>query len=105
MFSRPAIARLVVASGILASSLAVAVPAAHAKSGDVRKTVTCSKGSRATLKIGARDGVIETEFEVDSNVVGQRWSNTITDNGTTVFSGARKTTAPSGSFTIETRPA
>ncbi|MCU1430620.1 MAG: hypothetical protein JWL83_4620, partial [Actinomycetia bacterium] len=42
---------------------------------------------------------------VDSNVVGQRWSNTITDNGTTVFSGARKTTAPSGSFTIETRPA
>ena len=48
-------------------------------------------------------GTIEAEFEVDSNKVGQRWTVTLTDNGVQVFTGARTTTAPSGSFSARAR--
>ncbi|MDQ1520410.1 MAG: hypothetical protein QOI55_1483 [Actinomycetota bacterium] len=102
MLSRQSFTRLVATTGIVASSVLLAAPA-YARGGDVRKSVTCSRGSIATLKLAPRDGAIETEFEVDSNVVGQRWSTRISDNGTVVFSGARTTVAPSGSFTIEKR--
>ena len=71
---------------------------ADARDGDVRRFGTCSAGATWKLKLGPRDGGIETEFEVDSNRVGQTWNVKITDNGVTVFQGTRTTTAPSGSF-------
>ena len=76
---------------------------AMAKAGDVIVTGTCSAGSTYKLKLGPRDGLIETEFEVDSNVVGQTWGVAMTDNGTLVFAGLRTTLAPSGSFTVRPR--
>ena len=45
------------------------------------------------------------EFEVDSNRNGQTWNVRITDNAAVVFKGARKTVAPSGSFTVKGRTA
>ena len=42
---------------------------------------------------------LEAEFEVDSNVVGQKWTVTIRDNTVLRHTGTHTTTAPSGSFT------
>jgi hypothetical protein len=53
------------------------------------------------LKAKPEDGGrIEVEFEVDSNKVGQTWNVVLRDNGTTFWSGTRKTLAPSGSFSV-----
>jgi len=43
---------------------------------------------------------LETEFGVDQNRVGRRWSVVLRRNGSVVLRGTRRTTAPSGSFEI-----
>jgi hypothetical protein len=88
----------------LALGTFTAVPA-HAKNVKVKKQGTCSQGSHWKLVVSHDGGVIETEFEVDTNRVGRKWNVTITDNGARVFTGARVTKAPSGSFTVARRPA
>jgi hypothetical protein len=88
-----------------AGALAVAAPA-HAHGGGspaVERQGSCSAGAVWKLKAKHDDGRIETEFEVDSNVVGQRWRVRIADNGVLVFRGVRRTVAPSGSFTVARR--
>jgi hypothetical protein len=84
--------------------MAIAVPGvASAKGGGKTVPGTCSAASTSKLKVKADDGRIETEFEVDSNVVGQVWKVTLSDNGTIVAHGRRTTTAPSGSFEFRKR--
>jgi len=88
----------------LAAMLLALAPAALAggkKGGDgIVKRGACSAGSSWKLKVKSDDGRIETEFEVDQNRVGKRWRVTLLRNGSTVFSGIRRTVAPSGSFTV-----
>lgn len=98
-----ALARPLLAVAPMLVVVGVAAGTAAAKDGDVTTSGTCSKGAHWKLKAGARDGAIETEFEVDSNKVGQVWSVRMTDNGTQVFAGKRTTVAPSGSFSIGRR--
>ena len=43
---------------------------------------------------------IEVQFEVDSNVSGQRWRVRIRQNGDLIFRGHRTTGGASGSFEI-----
>lgn len=105
MFSRRTSATILAAASVVTLSGLVGAAPAMAKPGDVDVSGTCSAGSGWNLKLGARDGVIETEFEVDSNVVGQKWKIRMTDDGVSIFKGARVTVAPSGSFTIDIRPA
>lgn len=85
----------------------VLVPAAFAsggKDGDrVIKRGGCSAASTWKLKAKPNDGRVEVEFEVDQNRVGKRWRVTIVRNGSAVFSGIRRTVAPSGSFEVERR--
>jgi hypothetical protein len=88
----------------IALGMLTAVPA-YAKNAKTQKHGTCSKGSHWKLAVSHDAGRIETEFEVDSNRVGRKWNVVITDNGVRVFSGARITKAPSGSFTVAPRPA
>lgn len=104
MFNRRTSAKILAVTSSLAFAGLLAAAPAHAKDGDVVASGTCSAGSAWSMKLGPRDNVIETEFEVDSNIVGQKWKVQITDNGATVFRGARTTTAPSGSFAINIRP-
>ena len=103
MFTRKHIARLLAATVGVSLLGAIGAAPAMAKDGDVIVTGSCSAGSTYKLKLAPRDGAIETELEVDSNVVGQRWNVRMTDNGTVVFQGARTTQAPSGSFTARPR--
>jgi hypothetical protein len=89
-------------AALLASAFGVA-GAAYGKDPEVRRSGRCSGASVWKLKLKLDDGRIETEYEVDQNRVGQRWSVVLRDNGRVVFRGLRSTRAPSGSFTVERR--
>lgn len=65
----------------------------------------CSAGARWELKVKERDGGVEVEFEVDSNVVGQQWDYVLSGPDGQLSSGTRTTTAPSGSFSVEVETA
>jgi hypothetical protein len=85
---------------------ALAVPAATFASGGgsaVRATGTCTVHSTAKLKAKHDSGRIEVEFEVDQNRNGRLWNVTVSDDGHRVFTGARRTVAPSGSFSLAVR--
>jgi 2-methylaconitate cis-trans-isomerase PrpF len=87
----------------VAAAFAVAlVPGAAAKGGDgVRVAGTCSGATSSELKVKHDDGRLEVEFEVDQNRNGVRWAVQLRKDGRLVFQGARRTTGPSGSFSIE----
>ena len=96
------------AAALALGLLALAVPSAQAQgssggSGDVRTSGSCSASTDWKLKAKPDNGRIEVEFEVDSNVSGQTWAVTLTDNGARVFAGTRMTAGPSGSFTVQRR--
>jgi hypothetical protein len=86
----------------LAFAALAAASSAQAKSGgaEVIKNGTCSGSATWKLKAKIDNGAIETEFEVDQNVVGKRWHVVIRQNGVKRFDGIRTTKAPSGSFTV-----
>ncbi len=83
-----------------AALVASAAPLASASGGhEVRTQGACSARSVWTLTAKPDNARLEVEFEVDSNVVGQRWSVTIRDNGVLRHRAVHRTLAPSGSFT------
>jgi hypothetical protein len=94
--------RTLIASTILAVAalLVLGSPALGAQRPGVIKTGKCSAGTSWKLKAKPDDGGVETEFEVDQNRVGRRWSVVLRRNGSVVFRGTRRTTAPSGSFEV-----
>jgi hypothetical protein len=75
-------------------------PAQASGGGGVEARGTCGVGVTWKLKAKHDNGRIEVEYEVDSNRVGQLWTVGLTDNNVGVFSGQRRTLAPSGSFTV-----
>ena len=95
---------------LLAAAVAVPVLAAapaDAKGGSpaVQSAGKCVGGGVWKLKAKHDSGKIEIEYQVDTNRAGQAWHVAITDNNVAVFNGVRKTTAPSGSFTVALRTA
>jgi hypothetical protein len=86
----------------IATSLALAVPAGVAVAGDrdVIREGPCSGSSDWKLKLSPENGRIEVEFEVDQNVVGDRWRVKIFHDGDRVFAGTRTTRGASGSFEL-----
>ena len=91
-----------VLSVVLAVAALAAASSAPAKGGGdpVVKQGSCSGSATWKLKAKVDGGVIETEFEVDQNVVGKKWRVVIHQNGIKRFSGIKTTKAPSGSFTV-----
>lgn len=88
----------------LALGTIVSAPAyANGGGAKITRPGACSARTVSKLAVKHDDGRIETQFEVDSNRVGQRWNVVVKDNDVTVFSGARTTTAPSGSFEVNRR--
>jgi len=90
--------------GLMAAAVLGTAPAAFAShgggGGKVENRGTCSMGSTWKVKASVDDSRLETEFEVDSNVVGQQWKVRLSDNGQVYFKGQRMTQAPSGSFEV-----
>src|SRR4051794_37992677 len=99
------------AAGLIGAMVLGAAPAALASRGSgssgggdaIENSGPCSGASRWKLKVKPDNGLLEVEFEVDSNVVGQVWNVTMKDNGTRFFRGQRTTQAPSGSFEARKR--
>ena len=96
---------LVAAVAVTTAMLVVAMPAAAGGGPEVLRTGNCSGSADWKLKLKLDDGRIETEFEVDQNVNGQRWRVVLRRDGARFFRGIRTTHAPSGSFTVERRVA
>jgi hypothetical protein len=96
----------VILAGLTAATILGTAPAAFARQGSgggggITKTGSCSDSSTWKLKAKPDNGQLEVEFEVDSNVVGQKWNVTLKDNGVKFFSGTATTKAPSGSFEVK----
>jgi hypothetical protein len=92
----------VLATLAVGTLMALAVPGAAGAKGGGGTIVNgkCSAASTSQLKVKADNGRIETEFEVDQNVVGRTWAVQIVDNGVVVVRATATTQAPSGSFTV-----
>jgi len=88
------------AVAVAAVTAVVATPGALAKDGDVRIKGTCTTSATSKLKLGAENGRIEVEFEVDQNRNGVSWRVTLHRNGALVGTTTATTRAPSGSFTV-----
>ena len=87
--------------GLLAvASLGVAAAPVAAKSGAVITHGQCSGSSVWKLKLSPEDSGIEVEFEVDQNRNNRVWGVSLTQNTAGVWRGSRRTSAPSGSFTV-----
>jgi hypothetical protein len=92
----------------LVGSLALVVPAGVAMAGsgggggnnDVIREGSCRGNSDWKLKLSPENSRIETEFEVDQNVSGDRWRVKIRHDGAVAFSGIRTTGGASGSFEV-----
>ena len=87
---------------VLLIGLLFQIPAtsALAGQGDVIRQGSCSGRSDWKLKLSPEDGRIEVEFEVDQNVVGDRWRVRIRHDGDVAFRGTRITQGASGSFEV-----
>ena len=103
-FGTDRIGRLIATTGIASAILlgSLAAPAATLARGSsgVRATGTCTGHSTTHIKAKHDSGRIQVEFEVDQNRIGKLWTVRLYDNGLRVFTGLRRTTAPSGSFTV-----
>ena len=83
--------------------LALVAPApALARGGDddVRVTGTCGKGATSKLRLRAKDGAIQVEFEVKANRGGQRWRVVIVHERRVTWRGRARTRSGSRSFRI-----
>lgn len=91
-----------IAAALIVAFAALAAAATASAKGDdgILKSGSCSGSADWKLKAKHDDGLIETEFEVDQNVVGRRWKVVIRQNGVKRFEGIRRTKAPSGSFEV-----
>ncbi|MDT4940918.1 MAG: hypothetical protein QOJ34_1007 [Pseudonocardiales bacterium] len=94
---------------LLCAGIVAAAPAeaSHGGGADaIRNSGQCAHGG-GTWKLKAKpdDAGLEIEFEVDTNQIGQLWHVRITDNGNVVADRNVRTTAPSGSFSVQSRPA
>jgi hypothetical protein len=68
-----------------------------------RSAGSCTAGSHAKLKVKRSGGRLETEFEVDQNRSGAKWTVRVRRNGKSVVKTSATTKAPSGSFSVERR--
>jgi hypothetical protein len=69
---------------------------------EVRVAGTCGHGSSSTLKLKARDGGIEAEFEVHGRA-GSSWRVVFVQERRTVWRGTARTGGTSRSFSVERR--
>src|SRR4051795_12790285 len=67
---------------------------------EVRVAGSCGRGATSTLKLKARDGGIEAEFEVHGRA-GASWRVAFVQERRTVWRGRARTLGPSHSFSIE----
>ena len=70
---------------------------------EVRAAGTCGKGASSKLKLKARDGRIEAQFEVHHGRAGSTWRVTIVHERQVAYRGRRRIAGPSRSFEVDRR--
>ena len=86
--------------------VALALLFSTASAGDsddiVESPCTINSSCSCKLKLKARDGGIEWEFEVDQNINNRKWLYTVKKKGVTtpLKKGSQVTKSPSGSFDV-----
>ena len=95
-------ARLVSLAALCAVLALVSPAPALARGGDddVRVTGSCGNGAAAKLRLRAKDGAIQVEFEVKANRGGQRWRVVIVHERRVTWRGQARTRSGSRSFRI-----
>jgi hypothetical protein len=98
---------LLTATALTAALVVTGAPLAsahsHGGSGATVRTGSCSGSADWKLKAKHDDGLIELEWEVDSNHPGQTWRVRVRDNGDRVVATRASTRGASGSFSVERR--
>jgi hypothetical protein len=69
---------------------------------EVRVTGSCGRGATSSLKLKARDGGIEAEFEVHGRT-GASWRVAFVQERRTVWRGRARTSSTGHSFSVERR--
>ena len=69
---------------------------------EVRVAGSCGRGATSSLKLKARDGGIEAEFEVHGRT-GASWRVAFVQERRTVWRGRARTSSTSHSFSVERR--
>ena len=87
---------------LVALVLLIPTTTALAGQGDVIRRGSCSGQSDWKLKLSPQGGRIEVEFEVDQNVVGDRWRVRIRHDGEVALATTRTMHGASGSFEART---
>jgi hypothetical protein len=80
-------------------AILAAAPSASADRAPVRPGI-CTGPSTSKIKAKLDNGRLETEFEVDQNRNGRRWSVVLRRNGRVAFRGFATTRGQSGSFEL-----
>lgn len=90
-------------AGLMTAALLGGTSTAFANDDDVIREGPCSMQSDWKIKNSPENNgaIIEIEFEVDQNVVGDTWKVTLKYNGRRIFSGNAVTQPPSGSFEVQ----
>jgi hypothetical protein len=70
---------------------------------EIRVAGACGRGATSKLKVKARDGGLEVEFEVDHSRSGALWRVVLVQERRVAWRGRARTHAPSGSFSLERR--
>jgi hypothetical protein len=70
---------------------------------EVRVAGVCGRGASSTLKVKARDGGLEVEFEVEHTRAGALWRVVLVQERRVAWRGRARTHRPSGSFSLEKR--
>ncbi|MDX6727233.1 MAG: hypothetical protein QOK49_2038 [Baekduia sp.] len=68
--------------------------------GEVRAAGTCGGRVHSELKVKARDGGLETEFELDHARPGSSWRVVVVQERRVVWRGSRRAGGSSGSFGV-----
>jgi hypothetical protein len=90
---------LIILCTLAGAAILFAAPTASADRAPVRPG-KCTGPSTSKIKAKLDNGRLETEFEVDQNRNGRRWSVVLRRNGRVAFRGIATTRGPSGSFEL-----
>jgi hypothetical protein len=70
---------------------------------EVRVAGVCGRGASSTLKVKARDGGLEVEFEVEHSRRRAAWNVVLVQERHVAYRGRARTSSTSGSFSLERR--
>jgi len=100
--------RIAVAVGLAAIAILIVVDSAGAQTlkdrgGEARVAGTCTGEATSKLRIRARDGAIELQFELEHSRAGAAWRVAVVHERRVAWRGVRRATATGAAFELDRR--